>query len=318
MSNQLGFAASINDRDPVNVRPLLDPEDRQGLRDGFHRFLSPKRVRAVSSGINQAVADFNSEDIDTPIKGSLADWRAFFPNAIVANISGRRDLTDADFVHLRGIHTLNMRGCNQESITDAAFEHLRGIHTLNMDGCSQVTINDAAFEHLRGIHTLNMSRCNQLTITDAAFEHLEGIHTLYMVTCFQRTITDDAFKYLHGIKTLDMSHCNQHTITNGAFAHLRGIHALNMSYCNQDTITAKIFNKPGLGNKLEVLGIKGCSPKIISAATKNYGVTERSNIVTGPDAGCMGPSCVIAGGYKRRTRAKKNRSRRIVKKRTPR
>jgi hypothetical protein len=46
---------------------------------------------------------------------------------------------------------------------------LRGIHTLDMSGCDQASITDAAFAHLRGIHTLNMSRCWQDTITDAAF-----------------------------------------------------------------------------------------------------------------------------------------------------
>ena len=69
-----------------------------------------------------------------------------------------------------------MGGCNQATITDAAFVHLRGIHTLGMAGCSQVTITDAAFTHLRGIYTLYMAEC--LQITDAAMEHLRGISIL--------------------------------------------------------------------------------------------------------------------------------------------
>ena len=54
------------------------------------------------------------------------------------------------------LHTINMSGCSKvmvgcdlEIITDAAFVHLQGIHTLNMMGCNQIT--DAAFGHLGGI-----------------------------------------------------------------------------------------------------------------------------------------------------------------------
>ena len=88
------------------------------------------------------------------IEGSLQEWRQQNPDATVANIEGRRDLTDADFVHLKGIRKLNMAGCTQ--ITDAAFVHLKGIHMLEMWDCTQAGITDGAFVHLKGIHTLNM------------------------------------------------------------------------------------------------------------------------------------------------------------------
>ena len=54
----------------------------------------------------------------------LASWRRSFPSACECNIQERNDLKDADFVHLAGIHTLNMSRCNQEGITDTAFSHL--------------------------------------------------------------------------------------------------------------------------------------------------------------------------------------------------
>ena len=145
-------------------------------------------------------------------------------------------ITDAAFVHLRGIHTLYMSGCKQPGITDAAFVHLRGIHTLNMSHCDQPEITDAAFVHLRGIHTLDMSYCNQAGITDAAFAHLRGIHTLHMSCCWQADITDAAFAHLRGIHTLNISWCQQ--VTDAAFVHLAGIHTLDMSRCNQITDVA--------------------------------------------------------------------------------
>ena len=59
--------------------------------------------------------------------------------------------------------------CSQATITDATFVHLRGIKSLNMFCCNQATITDAALVHLRGIQMLYMSHGRQATITDAAF-----------------------------------------------------------------------------------------------------------------------------------------------------
>ena len=58
-----------------------------------------------------------------------------------------------------------MRWCSQAGITDAAFVHLKGIHTLDMSWYHQGGITDAAFAHLAGIYALNMSKCDQMTIT---------------------------------------------------------------------------------------------------------------------------------------------------------
>jgi hypothetical protein len=43
-------------------------------------------------------------------------------------------ITDAAFVHLAGIHTLDMRSCHQATITDACVSHLVGINTLKRHG----------------------------------------------------------------------------------------------------------------------------------------------------------------------------------------
>jgi hypothetical protein len=139
-------------------------------------------------------------------------WRAAFPAATAANHSREwygppSTLSDADFVHFRGVRELDMRCCWQTAITDSAFAHLAGIHTLNMSYCSQDTITDGAFAHLAGIHTLSMRYCYQ--ITDGAFAHLAGIHTLNMSWCRQATITDGAFVHLAGIHTLNMGGCNR-------------------------------------------------------------------------------------------------------------
>lgn len=73
-------------------------------------------------------------------------------------------VTDAAFVHLKGIHTLNMGSCDQPSITDDAFTHLKGIDTLHIFDCSQ--LSSAVFTHLKDTRVLNIAHCPQLIPTD--------------------------------------------------------------------------------------------------------------------------------------------------------
>ena len=202
-------------------------------------------------------------DFGPCIRGSLQEWRTRNPNALVANVTWRADISDKDFLYLRGLKALNMSGCSQAGITDAAFAYLRGIHTLDMSSCRQTGITDGAFMHLHGIRTLDMSYCNQAGITDAAFMHLRGIHTLDMSRCYQESITDAAFAYLRGIHTLDMSGCRQEGITDAAFAYLRGIHTLNMSGCWQDGITDTAFVYL---RGIHTLDMSGCRQSTITAA----------------------------------------------------
>jgi hypothetical protein len=149
---------------------------------------SATALRGASRGCRDGVAAHAWADVGAVIR-RVGRWRSAFPAARAANVSFNKRLCDADFVHFRGLRSLDMTLCNQPTITDAAFVHLAGIHTLHMGGCRQIT--DGAFAHLRGIHTLNMSGCRQASISDAVFAHLEGIHTLFMWGC-NPTITDAA------------------------------------------------------------------------------------------------------------------------------
>ena len=142
------------------------------------------------------------------IAGPLATWRAANPGALVANVSGRRDLTDEDFVHLAGIMALDMSGCTNPGLTDAAFAHLRGAHTVDMGACSQASITDAAFAHLQGLRTLKLYHCSQPTITDGAFAHLRGIQVLSIGGCDQATITRAALAHLRGVRFLRVYGCS--------------------------------------------------------------------------------------------------------------
>ena len=157
------------------------------------------------------------------IVGPLATWRAANPGALVANVAGRVDLTDSDFVHLAGIKALWMDSCTNPGLTDAAFVHLRGLHTLRMCDCIRASITDAAFAHMQGLHTLTMSGCDQSTITDATFTHLRGIQVLGMSGCNQATITGATFAHLRGVRVLYMYVCSHAAI---AAARALGLHVI--------------------------------------------------------------------------------------------
>jgi hypothetical protein len=173
----------------------------------FFNLAESRTLRTVCTEFLDAVEVTPFEDCetrigrtDTPISLCLERLRQSFPCAIAANVHGRKDLVDADFVHFRGFHTLDISGCT--GITDAAFANLRGIRSLNMTSCKQRTITDAAFANLRGICTLIMRGCRQGTISLAAFAHLQGIRTLDIIDCNMGNITFAAVTYLHGIRDL--------------------------------------------------------------------------------------------------------------------
>ena len=60
-----------------------------------------------------------------------------------------------------------MLDCDQPTITDAAFVHLRGIRTLVLDECSQATITGASFSSLAGIEALCLEGCSAEAVAAA-------------------------------------------------------------------------------------------------------------------------------------------------------
>ena len=314
------LSAHRNDNRGSTVLSVLSKA--HAAKKGILGFLPDKtlpQLRLVSPEWKEAVNRVPINHLTTIVKGSLAGWRATFPKAEEINISGRT-LTDADFVHLKGlktvimarcsgftgagfvhlkgIHTLYMSQCRQ--ITGAGFVHLKGIHTLYMSQCSQIT--DAAFEHLKGIKDLEMSRCSQ--ITDAAFEHLKGIHTLDMSQC--RQITDAAFNYLKGIHTLIMYHCSQAGITDAAFAHLKGIKELYMGDCNQEGITDAAFvHLEGI----KELDITHCTQPGISDNGSLCHLQQARATIIGKVLNCPG-----TGGARKHKRTTKKRSKFLKRK----
>jgi hypothetical protein len=75
------------------------------------------------------------------ILGDLGAWRAAHPLALFADVSGRLDLRDADFAHLRGIRTLRLERCWQQGqqggLTAALFGQIGdSLSTVHVEDCS--------------------------------------------------------------------------------------------------------------------------------------------------------------------------------------
>ena len=192
---------------PTCSRCSPPPGGAHGVGEGIFGFLTSREacpLRLVSSVLCADVKNARWYDRDTVITSDLRMWRACFSDARCANVSGRRDLVDADLVHLSGVEEVNLSGCTR--ITDAGLAHLRGVRVLDIAGCTLIT--DAGLAHLTGTHTLDMGYCTR--ITDAGLAHLTGIHTLDMSWCTQ--ITEAGLAHLTGIQTLYVRGCNPATI----------------------------------------------------------------------------------------------------------
>lgn len=222
-----------------------------------------KELIGVGGGRNQDGSIKMCENFGPPIVGSLREWRQANPYALAANLFGREDLTDADFVHLQGVHALYLRGLRSD-ITDKALEYIAGVKILNLQSTSKshIKFTPDGFRHLQGcIEELDISSVDWITddffpyltglqrlsvfqvktVTDAAFAHLGGgtLKKLIMWACSQPTLTDKAFTHLEGLEELDLEGLIQPTITDAALVPIaKGIRHLNISRMKQLTDTA--------------------------------------------------------------------------------
>lgn len=143
----IDLRARLPSQNPVHPAPSLAP-----LRGGY-QVIVPRAAGAQAAPLLQPpvirATNLRDELID-------ADVGKFLRGIRTLDISNCAHLSDAAFVHLRGIRHLRMRSCKQTSITNAAFSNLRGIERLDMEDCDQATITGNAFLQLRGIRHLNV------------------------------------------------------------------------------------------------------------------------------------------------------------------
>ena len=197
-------------------------------------------ARGINRGFREAVGSLRVYDTQTVVRGSVELWRRSFPNARAINLTGRV-LTDADFVHLRGLTDI----CLSETsgFTDAGFANIAGVKKLSLFRCT-APLTDAALAHITGIEFLNMSYTS-FPLTDAGLAHLRGIKELIMPQSSirsQAVFTDAGLAHLVGIRKLDIDGYSSATLTDAAFeplcAKIRGeypLRELDIGRCRQFT-----------------------------------------------------------------------------------
>jgi len=115
-------------------------------------------------------------DFGEKIKGSLEQWRVINPDALVANVSGRKELTEKDLSTLAGVRALDLSGCDLSGVSDEAFAPFKGkhLHTLDVFRCKG--FRDA---HLASIaeelHSLQLSGLDQPRVTRAGILALKAV-----------------------------------------------------------------------------------------------------------------------------------------------
>ena len=82
----------------------------EGYLVGYQIYKAKTVKTATADGIKILRDEIKWDGLDakTRIDGSLGAWRTCFPGARAASVVNRGNLTDADFVHLAGVTTLNM------------------------------------------------------------------------------------------------------------------------------------------------------------------------------------------------------------------
>jgi len=209
---------------PTTVLSTLQGPHSVG--EGILGFLTTREgntLRQVNSEMHEAVSEAVWKDKKTRIAGDIAAWRKSFPHARTANMSNRSDLVDADFVHFKGIKTLDISmstsiGLYGEpvGVTDKAFEHLEGIRSLDMT--RRFGITGTGFVHLKGLKTLIMPWCR--SIPNEAFVNLKDIESLDIRYC--SSITDECLAPLKKLKMLRVNGCTG--ISDAALLNLKGVH----------------------------------------------------------------------------------------------
>ena len=173
------------------------------------------------------------------IEGSVAAWRTAHPRAVLANLEGRRDVTDSDVALLAGVLALNVSGCS--GLSERAFEGCdtgSGLVVLDCSGCTAFTAatlarcgggvlrelnmsycsnpalgGEGALAPLRGLVALDASFCSQASLTSATLAPLgEGLLWLSLQGCGQAGLTGALCSYLPRLRHLAL------TLQEGAYA----------------------------------------------------------------------------------------------------
>ena len=109
---------------------------------------------------------------------------------------GERRVTDADLVHLKGLHHLEELDLTRTQVTGKALVHIKDLPALRKLFLTQTKVDDAGIENLKGMKTLTLIGLSGTKITDAALDHLRELTELRQVFCLGNGVTEAGLEKL--------------------------------------------------------------------------------------------------------------------------
>ena len=145
-------------------------------------------------------------------------------------------LTDAEAVHLRGLHQLSTLELSGLDITDAALENIAGCTTLQELYLDGTQITDQGLKVVQKLTNLEVLALQKTKITSAGLAHLAGLKQLRVLNLSGCAITDDGLKHLAGLAALDTLALPDTQVTGAGLAHLKSLDRLRVLNLNHDAI----------------------------------------------------------------------------------
>jgi len=90
-------------------------------------------LRSICKEFKDAVEVTLWDDLKTPIKGSIVDWKTSFPAAKSARVESNLTLQNSDFMHFSSIQKLTLVKCT--TITAYALQHVPTLKQLKIYYC---------------------------------------------------------------------------------------------------------------------------------------------------------------------------------------
>lgn len=157
------------------------------------------------------------------------------------NLSGARNLTDEDLIHLSGYRFLTDLSLEGTAITGSGFTHFAKLRKLEWLNLWQTDIDDKALARLAGLKHLKHLKhlpIGSTRITDAGLEHLRGMPDLLYLGLRNTGVTDAGAAKLTALPSLQELNLRNTKVTDKCIESLLRIKTLQKVWLGETAVTA--------------------------------------------------------------------------------
>ena len=150
------------------------------------------------------------------------------------------DAAMAQLPALAGLETLDLNGC---AITDAGWVHLRKLTSLQSLYLHDIPVSDDALVNLEGLADLTVLMLGKSRVAGPGLAHLKPLVNLEVLNLSHSPITDDALTHLKGMEELNTLGLEGTKVTDAGLVHLEPLAKLRVLNLSRTAVTDK-----GLGH----------------------------------------------------------------------